>query len=255
MIKKIVLPLMIGSLLSASSLIQEQEKDLIQTILPNTKIGKVEHSQIDGLYKVYLNNGNLIYVYPYKRLVFFGEIYTNTGLNLTAQDRQSWKDKVVKENLSKISSEELIKNAFKLDFGKGANRYAFVLFTDPECPFCRKVDKFVKNTKPNLSVYVNYMPLYFHKNAKKWALQILSSKNKKEAIDKIETTNKDLNVKITQQAKDTLKKTTELAKKLNIRGTPTIFVIDTKTHKVVDLIKGANIPKIQEWIKKDENAK
>jgi thiol:disulfide interchange protein DsbC len=99
------------------------------------------------------------------------------------------------------------------------------------------------------------MPLYFHQNAKKWALQILSSKDKKSVIEQIEKTNKDINITITQQAKDKLKNTQNLAKKLGIRGTPTLFVIDLKDKKVVDIIKGANIPKIQTWIAKDKNEK
>jgi thiol:disulfide interchange protein DsbC len=255
MIKKLLTIGVTIAVLNANSLISKVEKDLVQSVVPNTKIEKIKHTAIDGLYEVFMKNGQLFYVYPYKRLLLFGEIYTNTGMNLTNNDRVKWANEVNKKLLTKMNAKELTKDAFKLNFGKGANRYAIVLFTDPECPFCRKVDKYLEEEKPNTSFYVNYMPLYFHPHAHKWALQILSSKDKLKAIKSIEKTNKDLNVKITKEAKETLKNTQALAKKLNINGTPTMFVIDTKTNKVVDKINGANIPKIQKWIKKDKNEK
>ena len=255
MIKKAVLSIIAGSLLFAGSLIKQNEFDLVQSIIPKTKIAKVERTPVDGLYAAFLSNGNVIYVYPYKRLIFFGEIYSNTGINLTNQIKRKWQEEVTKKNLEKLNSKELTKNSFKIDFGKGSKKYAFVLFTDPECPFCRRVDKYLKKVKPDTTFYVNYMPLYFHPHAKKWALQILSSKDKKEAIETIEKTNKDLNVTITKEAKDTLKATEALAKRLGIRGTPTLFVIDIETGKVVGKIDGANIPEIEKWIKRDKNEK
>jgi thiol:disulfide interchange protein DsbC len=254
MIKKI-LAVSSSLIIASASLTNNIERDLVQSVIPKTKIAKIKHTPIDGLYEVFLPNGNVLYVYPYKKLILFGEIYTNTGINLTNRDRTVWINEVNQKNLKKLNAKELTKNAFKLKFGKGSKRYAFVIFTDPECPFCRKVDNYLKTEKPNTTFYVNYMPLYFHPHAHKWALQILSSKDKKKAIETIEKNNKDLNVTITNEAKNTLKATQALAKKLNIRGTPTLFVIDTKTDKVVAKIDGANIPEIKKWIEKDNNEK
>lgn len=253
MIKKIAIPLIAALTLNAASLTYNIEKDLVQSVIPNTKIAKIKHTPIDGLYEVFLKNGNVIYVYPYKRLVLFGEIYTNTGINLTNQDRIAWMNKVNQKELKKLSFKELTQHSFTLKFGKGSKRYAFVMFTDPECPFCRRVDKFLETHKNlNTTFYMNYMPLYFHPHAHTWALEILSSKNKLKAIEQIEKTNKNLNVTVIQKAKDTLKATQALAKKLNIEGTPTMFVVDLKTDKVIAKIEGANIPLIRKWIQKDE---
>jgi len=251
--KKLILSFGIAAALFGASLINQEEFSLVQSVIPGTKISKIEHTPIDGLYAAFLPNGNVIYVYPYKRLILIGEIYTNTGINLTNKIKNAWKNKIQKEQLKKINAKELLKNSFEIKFGKGSNRYEIVAFTDPECPFCRRVDKFVRDK--NITFHINYMPLYFHPHAKKWALEILSSKNKKEAIKTIEKTNKDLNVTITKEARKTLKATQALAGKLGIRGTPTMFVIDKKTGKVVDVINGANIPKIREWIEKDKETK
>ena len=255
MIKIFLSILVLFSNLSAISLTSKIEKDLVQSIIPKTNIIKIKHTQIDGLYEAFLKNGEIVYIYPYKRLLFFGKIYTNTGIDLTQIDLNYWKQQVNRNLLKTLNVKELTKDSFTLKFGKGSNRYAIVMFTDPECPFCRRVDRYLRNNNVDATFYINYMPLYFHKNAKKWALQILSSKNKKEAIDTIEKTNKDLDVTITQKAKKTLKNTQDLAQKLNIRGTPTMFVIDTKTNKVIDKIDGANIPKMEQWLKRDSNEK
>ncbi len=254
MIRKTLISLSLIATLHAS-LISNIERDLVQAVIPNTKIAKVKHTPIDGLYEVFLQNGNVIYVYPYKRLILFGEIYTNTGINLTNKDRIAWMNEVNQKNLKKLSFKELTKHSFTIKYGKGSKRYAFVMFTDPECPFCQRVDRFLRNNNVNATFYLNYMPLYFHPHAHKWALEILSSKNKLKAIKQIERTNKGLNVTITQKAKNTLKATQALARKLNIRGTPTLFVVDLKTGKVVAKIDGANIPLIRKWIERDENEK
>ncbi len=250
--KKIISLMAAVAFLQAVGLIEQEEFSLVQSVIPGTKIEKVKHTPIDGLYAAYLKNGNILYVYPYKRLIVVGAIYTNTGINLTDKEKKVWQEEVKKKELKKLNKYELIKDAFKLNYGKGSNRYEIVLFTDPECPFCRRVDKFLREKKPDVTFYVNYMPLYFHPHAKKWALEILSSKNKKEAIEKIEKTNKDLNVTITKEAMETLKNMQALAKKLRIRGTPTMFVIDKKTGNIVDVINGADLQKLKKWIKENK---
>jgi len=70
---------------SALTLTQQQEDSLVRSIIPSTKIQKVTRSQMDGLYKAYLENGEIIYVNPFKRLIFVGEIYTTKGENLYAR--------------------------------------------------------------------------------------------------------------------------------------------------------------------------
>ncbi|EOG0505349.1 disulfide isomerase DsbC N-terminal domain-containing protein [Campylobacter jejuni] len=65
---KIILgSLALASLLHAQTLIEQQEESLVKGVIPSTKIAKVERSQIDGFYKAYLDNGNILYVNPFKR--------------------------------------------------------------------------------------------------------------------------------------------------------------------------------------------
>lgn len=233
------------------TLIEQQEEALVKGIIPSTKIDKIERAEIDGFYKAYLGNGNIFYINPFKRVLFIGELYTASGESLTANDAHKWQVELNEKELKNTNATELLQNAKKVIYGSGSKRYEFVIFTDPECPFCAKVEDFFE--KQNVSVYVNFFPLSFHQNAKKWSGQILSSKDIKIAMRQIRTTQKSLSgVNITKEAENTLKATIALGEKLNITGTPKLFVIDKKEkNKVIAVIDGANFERINEILVKD----
>lgn len=248
---KIILgSLILTNLMYAQTLIEQQEESLVKGVIPSTKIAKVERSQIDGFYKAYLENGNILYVNPFKRVIFIGELYTNTGVSLTANDREAWKNEVSSKQIKDLNLKEVTQYAKKIDFNKGSKKYDFILFTDPECPFCAKVEELFINK--NVSVYINFFPLSFHANAEKWSKEILSSRNFKDAFIKLRKTQKDLNVKITPEAQKTLENMKILGEKLNIVGTPKLFVVDKKENKIIDVIDGANMQKINSYIDKDK---
>ncbi|MDL0100901.1 MULTISPECIES: DsbC family protein [Campylobacter] len=242
--------LLLISSLSAATLIEEQEEALVKGVIPSTKIEKVQRAEIDGFYKAYLANGNILYVNPFKRVIFIGELYTNTGVSLTANEREAWQSELSAAQIKDMDLKELTQYAKKLDFNQGSKKYDFVLFTDPECPFCAKVEEhFMKN---NVSVYINFYPLSFHQNATKWILQILSSKDFKEAFMAIRHNQRDLDVKTTKEAEQTLNNMKALGEKLNIQGTPKLFVVEKNTSKIIDVIDGANMQKIDSYLTKDK---
>ena len=59
------------------------EYEMIRQVIPNTKIKKYKKSIIDGFYNIYLENGQIIYVNPFKSLILFGEIWNSSGNSLT----------------------------------------------------------------------------------------------------------------------------------------------------------------------------
>lgn len=240
-----------GILMAEQSLTERQEESLVKAIMPSTKIEKVDRAVIDGFYKAYLKNGNILYVNPYNRAIFIGDIYTAGGVNISAQEREEWKEELNKVILESLSTKKLTEHSEKIIFGKGSKDYQFVIFTDPECPFCNQVEKFLSEN--NATMYANFYPLSFHPNAKKWSLEILSSKDPKEAMLKIQKTQKDLGIKTTKEAEAQLAKMMALGETLEIQGTPKIFVVSGE--KVVDVIDGANIPKLEKYLKGKGNDK
>ena len=45
---------------------------------------------MDGFYNIYLENGQIIYVNPFKNLILFGEIWNSSGNSLTSSEREQW---------------------------------------------------------------------------------------------------------------------------------------------------------------------
>lgn len=102
---------------------------------PRLKITGVRTTQIPGLYE--LETGpNLIYYYPDKGLVVFGEIWSKEGRSLTGERRQ--------EITAKKAGEIPLARA-TLTIGNGKNKV--IEFTDPGCPYCRKAAAFFKGRK------------------------------------------------------------------------------------------------------------
>jgi len=143
--------------------IQQQvnhEFELIKQVIPNTKIRKYKKSIIEGFYNIYLENGQIIYVNPFKNLILLGEIWNSSGNSLTATEREQWQqelnsggesltkeDKVISE-LKKTSVEnkawnkELVKQGIK--DGKGGNKkYKVIVIESPTCPHCRELNQYL----------------------------------------------------------------------------------------------------------------
>ncbi len=221
------------------------EKSYVQSVIPNTLFSKYEKSkELEGYYKVYLDNGQMLYVSPFKNLIIFGEIWTASGQSLTQNDVKNWQEHLQNEQIKSISLEQLTKNALEMHFGNGKSKYDFVIFTDPECPFCKKVEDFFA-TK-DVTTYMNFLPLEMHPNARNMSLQILSSRDPKSTALKIKNF-ESIDVEITEEAQNKLSKMESLAQDLKITGTPKIFVIDNDKKKIIDVINGANIPQIEKY--------
>jgi len=273
MLKKLLLT----SSLLASSLYAINTKDdltlkMIQEVIPSTKIVKYEPAQIDGLYKVFTPNNQLFYVYPFKKLIVFGEIWTNNGYSFTKNDR----NKFMKENLKKdteqklkANHEELTKYSITAKTSKN-NKYELIVFTDPLCPFCIKLDNYLENK--DINVKFNYLFEVHHEYAKELATAVFNvgenikpklihditeiglkmlKTNKQLSKDEVVDLLKKYNLKID----DTLKTTEfdyidDLAKKVNISGTPNIFVYDKNAKKIIDFVIGANVKKLSKYLKK-----
>ncbi len=137
------------------------EFEMIQSVIPNTQIKKYKKSIIDGFYNVYFENGQIIYVNPFKKIILLGEIWNSSGNSITGAEREKWinelkdggkyvsrEDKVI-ENLKKTDTKtidwnkELVKKAIK--FGKGGNKdYKVVTILSPYCPHCKALSKYLE---------------------------------------------------------------------------------------------------------------
>lgn len=167
MIKKILLSGSLIVALNANSIIEDKQYELVQSIIPGTKIEKVKPSIITGMYEAYFEDGSLMYVIPDKRLLLMGEIYTNTGESLTQKSISEYKTTNNKKDplqlsmynlkVNSVENQEYLKEIFDNGILIGKNekqKYKIILFKSLSCPYCRKLEDFLKNKEVELSIYL-----------------------------------------------------------------------------------------------------
>lgn len=138
---------------------------------------------------------------------------------------QSGEQLIIPMDMSKLKTDAGIV------FGKG--KKDLFVFTDPECPYCKKMDQEVlaKLSKDEYTVYVYLFPLSFHQHAEAMSLHILSKKSsddKMKALHAISSGSVDFeNASYTEaeriKLKASLAKQVEIAQSLGVTGTPTLF--------------------------------
>lgn len=127
------------------------------------------------------------------------------------------------------------KNSASMTYGSGEKEY--YLFTDPECPYCKKFEANLtkRNLKNKIRIHYYLYPLDFHKNARRMSQFILSHRTNGERLESMENLilngNKDyqLHSYTTEQITEFDKhfdRIDKIVKSLGVMGTPTIIEAD-----------------------------
>lgn len=172
-------------------------------------------------------NADEIYLTKDKKLILSGDVIdVSNGMKITAP-----------ADLTGVRGKE----AFT--YGKGTEEY--FLFTDPECPYCKKFESYLPQIADKVKIRVFYFPLESHENAKDLSLYIMNQKTNSEKIEAMFNASENLdaakNAKYTQAELAKLEKSLEeqiqIGMKLNVQGTPTIFDKDGKSIVWVNLLE------------------
>ena len=137
----------------------------------------------------------------------------------------------------------ILKDKEAFTYGNGKDEY--ILFTDPECSYCKKFESFLPQIKDKVKIKVFFFPLDFHENAKDLSLYVMSQKTSAKKIEAMFSANDNLqiakNAKYTQAELAKLEKSLEeqiqIGMKLNVQGTPTIFDKEGKSVVWVNLLE------------------
>ncbi|MDQ6989664.1 MAG: DsbC family protein [Mariprofundaceae bacterium] len=130
-----------------------------------------------------------------------------TALRLASLSRISWADLPLKDAI--VSGPK-----------KGKK---IAVFTDPDCPYCKKLEQQLGKAN-TFRVYTFLFPLTsIHPQAFAKSESIWCSKNQHQALVDVMVDGKTLKA---ASCKTPVKSMMELGAKLNVRGTPTIFVED-----------------------------
>jgi|SRR5271157_3923514 len=233
----VVLSLFVTALVAFSSLAGDEEaiRQVVMKSYPNLKVGEVRVSTIPGLYELEIG-ADILYFFPEKELVIFGEIWTKDGRSLTAERREE----LAAKRLGDIPLDKGIK------IGSGAN--VVIEFTDPDCPYCRKASAYLQK-RNDTTRYVYFLPLPLHKDAENHARYILCSGDKAKAYEEVMSGKHDgEKVDTCNDAKVSalIKEHRELAAKAGLNATPSFLI-----HGHV--VTGFNIPVIEHLLGNQKN--
>jgi len=221
--KKLLLAAVVTTSLNADTQLSENEIKKIENLelFKRAQINVTKAYDIGNLYalqiKVQGNNDEVFLTKDKKSLITGDVIDTQSGASIS-----------MPVDLTGVRGKE----AFT--YGSGTDEY--FLFTDPECPYCKKFESYLSEVEKNVKIRVFYFPLEMHANAKDMSIYIMSKKTKEEKIKtmlNLELTNDDY--KNRSYSKEELAKLeeqlaehVEIAQRLNIQGTPGLLDKDGK---------------------------
>lgn len=138
----------LGSPFSVAGDVEDAISDRLSSAVPGLKVSSVRESEAPGLYEVQSNNGDTIYTTPDGQYLLTGDLLkiTSTGIaNVTEEARAGDRHDV----MDSYGDEGVI------SYKAGNEKAVISVFTDIDCPYCRKLHDEV----PELNDYgitVNY---------------------------------------------------------------------------------------------------
>jgi thiol:disulfide interchange protein DsbC len=212
--------LLIASFLIATSASANEAalKKMIEAAYPKFTVDSISKTPYAGLYEVYIG-GQLIYTdEKFSFLIVDGRVV----------DPKSKKDMTSERlnELNKIDFASLpLDLAVKVVKGNGSRKMA--VFSDPDCPFCKRLEQNELVDLTDVTIYTFLLPLdQLHPDAANKAKQIWCSPDRAKAWQ--DWVMQGTLPKKTNTCDVSLDKIAAVAKKYAVSSTPTIFFADGK---------------------------
>ena len=192
----------------------QKNLDSIKTTLGNQHVKIIGESPIKGLYELQTGS-SLIYADESGQYLVNGDLYDlKNKVNLTTQKLQQ---------LNRIDVNTLpLAQALKVVKGTGTRK--LYVFSDPDCPYCKLLEKNLQSVN-NVTIYTFMYPLKsLHPNAESVAKQIWCSSDRIKAWNGHLLNN--TTPSATSSCSNPIDNNIALGKRLNIEGTPTLFLAD-----------------------------
>ena len=212
--------LLIASLLLATCAFANEAalKKTIEAAYPKFTVDNITKTPYAGLYEVYIG-GQLIYTdEKFSFLIVDGRVV----------DPKSKKDMTAERlnELNKIDFASLpLDLAVKVVKGNGSRKMA--VFSDPDCPFCKRLEQNELADLNDVTIYTFILPLdQLHPDAANKAKQIWCASDRAKAWQEWMTMG--VLPKKSNTCDVPLEKVQSLAKKYAVTSTPTLFFADGK---------------------------
>lgn len=202
----------------------------LQALYPATRFGAVNTTPWPGVFEVVMG-ANLAYVDESGQYFLFGHLY----------DMQTQRDLTVerKDTLARIDFAALpLADAVKEVRGTGARTFA--IFSDPDCPYCRRLEAEIKNLS-DVTLYTFLMPIAsLHPEARSKAIAVWCAPDQVEAWHALMWDDKKPQA---QECAHPVDRNVALGERLGINGTPTLVAADGRV-----LPGAASLAQIEAWL-------
>ena len=184
------------------------------------KVLSVDFSEMPGLFVVEIENKgtrNPIYVDFSKKYVVAGNIFRLADGTNISESRQPQKPTRIDPSQIPVDDAVLV--------GKADAKYKIVVFTDPDCPWCKKLHielKQVVEKDPEIAFQIKLFPLPMHKDAYAKSKSIVCLKS----ADLLDAAFAGAPIPPAICETDVVDKTIRLANELGIRGSPALIFPD-----------------------------
>lgn len=181
---------------------------------PATQVSSVTKAEVKGLYEVVMGS-NVAYTDADAKFLFIGHmIDMKTQTDLT----QARIDDLSRVNFSSLPFEKAIKVV------KGNGLRTFAVFTDPDCPYCKKLEESLSGVD-NFTMYVFMFPIAgLHPEAETHAATIWCAKDRAAAWSTFMLMNQlpATGATCANPVQDLI----ALGQSMGVQGTPTMFRAD-----------------------------
>jgi len=175
-------------------------------------ISSVRRTPVSGIYEIVMGN-NIYYVDRSGKYLLSGHMFETTSKSDLTAARL--------EDINRIDWSVLPLD--KAIVSGDQNGLEMAVFTDPDCPYCRKLEENLKGVK-GVKVYTFLMPLtQLHPDAARKSEAIWCAKDRHAALNQVMLEGKPITG---GGCKTPINDITMLAASLNINGTPTIISRD-----------------------------
>jgi thiol:disulfide interchange protein DsbC len=210
--------LLLTLLASAAYADEASLRKAIESAYPKMSVESIVKTPYSGLYEVYMS-GQIVYTdEKFSFLIAEGHLVDSKSKKDVTTERLA--------DLSKIDFASLpLEQAIKVVKGNGSRKMA--VFSDPDCPFCKRLEQNELSNITDVTIYTFLMPLdQLHPDAANKAKAIWCSADHVKAWQDWV-----LNGQLPKKSSncDTpLEKVATLARRLGVTSTPTIFFADGK---------------------------
>ena len=190
---------------------------IIKKTYPELSIKGIEKTDFNDLYEVYIG-GQIIYTNDnFDFLIVEGRVVDPKTRNDLTEQRL--------EELSRVDFNDLpLSDAIKVVKGNGERKIA--VFSDVDCPYCKRFEKKELLNVDNITIYTFLYPLAIHPEAEAKSRKIWCAKDRTKAWNAY-ILNDEL-PKNSGECKTPISRTLKLGKDLGISSTPTIILSDGK---------------------------